>query len=136
MWGEKGKQPIKPKGAGRGIMDSDFVDEYNGLLKLSNEEFTQFPGLKQEACVLLKYGAESEGCWNSDKFIAQVRDVIKLIKIKYPVQFYDVFGFFDQSSGHTAFADNALTAKKMNVKPGGAQPNLRDTVWNGRVQNM
>jgi len=36
--GGKGKQPIKPKGAGRGIMVSDFVDEYNGLLGLTNEE--------------------------------------------------------------------------------------------------
>jgi len=116
MWGEKGKQPIKPKGAGRGIMVSDFVDEYNGLLKLSNEEFTtgkeQFPDLKQEARVLLKYGAESEGYWNSDKFIPQVRDVIKIVKVKYPVQFYDVFRFFDQSSSYTAFADDALMLKK------------------------
>jgi len=37
--GEKGKQPIKPKGTGRGIMVSDFVGRYNGLLGLTNEEF-------------------------------------------------------------------------------------------------
>jgi len=29
-----------------------------------------------------------------------------------------VFWFFDQSSGHTAFANDALNAKKMNVKLG------------------
>ena len=34
-------------------------------------------------------------------------------------------GFFDQNSGHTAFTDNALSAKKMNVKPGGAQQKCR-----------
>ena len=39
MWGEKGKQPIKPKGQGKGIMVSDFVDEFNGLLALTDEEF-------------------------------------------------------------------------------------------------
>ena len=32
------------------------------------------------------------------------------------------FWFFDQSSGHMAFAEDALNAKKMNAKPGGAQP--------------
>ena len=122
MWGEKDKQPIKQKGLGHGIMVSDFVDEYNGLLTLTDVEFQrgklQYPNLKQAACVLLKYGAESEGYWNSDKFIAQVRDVIDIVKVKYPKQFYDTFWFFDQSSGHTAFADDALNAK-MNVKPGG-----------------
>ena len=76
MWGEKGKQPIKPKGAGRGIMMSDFVDEHNGLLGLTDAEFEtgkiQFPSLKKTARVLLKYGGENEGYWNSDKFIAQM----------------------------------------------------------------
>lgn len=85
---------------------------------------------------MLKYGAESEGYWNSDKFIAQVSDVIKIVKIKYPVEFYDVFWFFDQSSGHTAFAEDALNAKRMNVKPGGAQPKMRDIIWGGRVEKM
>ena len=84
MWGEKGKQPIKLKGAGRGIIVSDFVDEHNGLL--SDREFLagreKYPNLKQEARVLIKYGAESEGYWNSDKFIAQVKEIIKTVKIK------------------------------------------------------
>ena len=39
MWAEKGKQPIRPKGLGRGIMVSDFVDEFNGLLTLTKGEF-------------------------------------------------------------------------------------------------
>jgi len=95
MWAEKGHQPIRPKGLGRGIMVSDFVDEYNGLLSLTDEEFEQgqleYPNLKLKACTLLKYGADGEGFWNSDKFIAQVEDAIKIVKVKYPGQFYDVF---------------------------------------------
>ena len=39
MWAEKGKQPIRPKGLRRGIMVSDFVDEFNGLLTLTEGEF-------------------------------------------------------------------------------------------------
>ena len=30
---------MKPKGKGSGIMVSDFIDEYNGLLALNDEEY-------------------------------------------------------------------------------------------------
>ena len=39
MWAEKGNQFIRPKGLGRGIMVSDFVEEFNSLLSLTSEEF-------------------------------------------------------------------------------------------------
>ena len=43
---------------------------------------------------------------------------------------------FDHSSCHGAYADDALIASRMNAKPGGKQPLLRDTVWDGKVQKM
>ena len=43
---------------------------------------------------------------------------------------------FDQSSGHTAYAEDALNANRMNVNPGGSQPKMRNTMWNGSVQTM
>ena len=43
-------------------------------------------------------------------------------------------GFFDQSSCHRAFAEDALNVKHMNVRPGGAQSRMRDTVWARQVQ--
>ena len=72
MWAERGNQPIRSKGLGRGIMVSDFVDEFNGLLSLTSDEFersrgkVEYPDLKQKARVILKYGVEGEGYWNSD----------------------------------------------------------------------
>ena len=36
-----GKQPIRPKGQGRGIMVSDFMDEYNGFLPPSHQEYEE-----------------------------------------------------------------------------------------------
>ena len=42
-------------------------------------------------------------------------------------------GVFDHSCGHTAFAEDALIASKMNK---GKQPKMRDTVWNGQPQTM
>ena len=57
MWAERGNQPIRPKGLGRGIMVSDFVDEFNDLLSLTSDEFergkVEYPDLKQKARVLL-----------------------------------------------------------------------------------
>ena len=41
MWAEVGKQPIRPKGQGRGIMVSDFIDEHCGYLRLSDQENEQ-----------------------------------------------------------------------------------------------
>ena len=37
-WTENGRMKLKPKGPGRGIMISDFVDEHEGFLRLSDED--------------------------------------------------------------------------------------------------
>ena len=33
-------------------------------------------------------------------------------------------------------AENALNVERMNVNPGGMQPAMRNTTWNGHVQKM
>ena len=43
---------------------------------------------------------------------------------------------FDHSSCHGTFAEDALDASKVNLKPGGKQPRMHDTIWNGKVQKM
>ena len=140
MWAEQGRQPIRPKGQGRGIMVSDFIEEYDGYLRLSDEMFERaqivHPGLKQEARILLKYGASSEGYWNSEKFMSQVENAVKLADYKYPADEHNLVFLFDQSSGHTAYAEDALNVRCMNVNPGGSQPKMRDTTWNGTLQKM
>ena len=59
----------------------------------------------------------------------------KIAKFKYPPTTYTVCWIFDQSCFDKAYADDALNAK-MNVRPGGAQPAMRDTIWAGKVQKM
>lgn len=61
---------------------------------------------------------------------------ITIAELKYPKETNSLIFLFDQSSGHTAFAENALNVNRMNVRPGGVQPVLRDTIWNGRLQRM
>ena len=140
MWSEKGKQPIRPKSQGRGLMVSDFIEEHGGYLRLSDEEYerakSSHPELWKEARRVLKLGAEYEGYWDSNKFLNQVEKSITIAEIKYPKETHNLVFLFDQSSGHTAFADNALNVNRMNVKLGGAQAILRDTIWNGKTQRM
>ena len=140
LWAEAGKQPIRPKGQGRGIMVSDFIDEHNGFLALTDEEYeathAQHSGLWKNARFLLKYGSSSERYWNSDKFLNQVQHALTIAEIKYPASSYNIVFLFDQSSGHTAYAEDSLNANRMNVNPGGSQPKMRDTTWPGGVQKM
>ena len=67
----------------------------------------------------------------------QLEYAAKITECKYPrSDGYKVVWIFDHSSCHRAFADDALNAYKMNARPGGKQPLMRDTVWQGRVQKM
>ena len=65
-----------------------------------------------------------------------MESAIKIAKVKYSSDQYNVVWFFDHSSRHTAFAEDALNASRMNVKPGGKQPVMHDTVYNGKAQRM
>ena len=141
MWGEHGQCVLKPKSRGSGIMVSDFIDEHNGYLRLTNEEFAQavdrVDGLQQEARAFLEYGKEHEGYWTAQKFLGQLEDAIKIAKVKYPREKgYRVCFVFDHSSCHGTFAEDALDASKMNMHPGGKQPVMHDTTWNERPQKV
>ena len=140
QWAEEGKLAIRPKSIGRGIMVSDFITEHDGFLALTDEEHecakAKYPAIPQSARVLFKYGAQSEGYWNCEKFLIQVENAAQIAEIKYPKEEYTVTFILDQSSGHTAYPEDALNAHRMNVSDGGKQPKRRDTIWNGQVQSM
>ena len=140
QWGRKGEFMIMPKSKGSGIMISDFIDK-NGYLSLTDEEFTRAklsnPTIKQYARQRMEYGESREGYWNSSKFMKQIEEASMLAEAKYPEKDgYKLVWIFDHSSCHTAMADDALDAGKMNVNPGGKQPVMRDTVWAGKQQKM
>ena len=140
LWAEEGKIPIRPKTQGRGLMVSDFVTEHDGLLALTDEEYIKAheynSRISKYACQIIKYGVSGDGYWNNEKFLKQVKKAIEIAKFKYPAENFTLVWLFDQSSGHCAYKDDALNVNKMNVKPGGAQPKMRDTEWNGEIQTM
>ena len=142
QWGSADMHVIRPKGKGAGIMVSDFIDELNGYLRLTNEELERAKvkygaNFQKEARMLLEYGESKEGYWTSDKFLSQMDHAVKIAEIKYPKEIgYRLIWIFDNSSCHNAYADAALNASLMNAKPGGKQPRMRDIVWNGKAQCM
>ena len=139
-WATENDSVIQPKTKGTGIMISDYIDQHNGFLRLTDAEIqlarSSQPTFPTTARATLEYGADKGGYWNSQKFLTNVKDAIKIAKFKYPEDKHTVVFVFDSSSCHRAYAPDALNAKTMNVKPGGAQPPLRDTTWAGRVQKL
>ena len=137
VWAEKWSQKLKPKGQGRGLMVSDFIDEYSGYLKLSDAEYEEarphHPNLWKKTRYILKYGEDNQGYWNSETFMTQA---VTIAEIKYPRESNSIVFLFDQSSGHTAYDSDALQVTRMNVNPGGSQPAMRDTIYNGKVYKL
>ena len=129
QWAEKGKLTIRPKSIGRGTMVSDFITEHHGYLKFTKEEFEEVKMhdfcIPKEARVLFKYGAQTEGYWNCEKFINQVKDAVKIAEVMYPTETHSLAFIFDQSSGHTSYAKDGLNAHRTNVNYGGKQPKHR-----------
>ena len=66
---DQGSRELRPKGKGRGIMYSEFVEEYNGFLCLTVEGYEEawqndrnFP---KSARQRFEYGKAHQGYWNS-----------------------------------------------------------------------
>lgn len=64
----------------------------------------------------------------------QVDNAISLFEKKYP-QAQGVF-IFDNAPSHMKRPEDALNVERMNVRDGGKQPFMRDTVWDGETQQM
>jgi hypothetical protein len=140
-WGKKGEHLLRPKSKGAGIMVSDFVEERSGYLALTEEELKEAgqtnPAIQKEARQLLEYGESKEGYWTGDKFMSQMERAVTIAEVKYSREKgWKLVWIFDQSSCHKAMAADALDVNSMNVKPGGKQAIMRDTVWAGRPQRM
>ena len=124
-WSRPGEQVLKPKGRGKGIMISMFLTEVEGILRDEDGK----------PCVeYLEYGKNFEGYWDSDLMADHLRRAIKAAKARFP--YAQIVFRFDNSSNHLAYAEDALVANRMSAKPGGKQPVMHDTIWQGKRQSM
>ena len=142
-WHEKGSGPLRPKDQGRGIMVTDFIDEFNGYLRLSQSEIARRDELGQDVPIyareVMHIGEEHEGYFTADNFCLQVAKAAQIAAFKYPPETYDVIFVFDQAKIHMTYDDDALVAHRMNVKPGGKAPVMRPSslyTINGAPQTM
>ena len=86
---------------------------------------------------LLEYGESKEGYWNSDRFMSQIRQAVKIVEVKFSKSDgWRVVWIFDHNSCHLAMPEDALDASKMNVNPGGKQRVMRDGFWDRKAQRM
>ena len=74
------------------------------------------------------------GCFNSEKFLVQVDKAIDIFEAKYPS--HQGLFLFDNAPSHKKCPDNVLKDENVNVRPGGKQPVMRNTVFNGVEQTM
>ncbi|GES72956.1 hypothetical protein RCL_jg15606.t1 [Rhizophagus clarus] len=132
-WRPKNEQPLRKKRQGRSIHVSDFLTDTIGRLKLSSDVVDD--GIPHEARVIINPGKNFDGWWNIDQLIDQIKTrAIPIFEKTHPGM-VAVFAF-DNSSSHAKLADDTLNAVYMNLNPGGKQPIMRDTIFNGQVQSM
>ena len=122
FWGDESTNLLRQKSLGAAIMVSDFIDEVNGFMRDETDQ----------ARVYLE--TQKEGYFNNDHLLQQVKHTIDIFERVHP-NAQGLF-LFDNAPSHKKIADDALNVDKMNVHPGGMQPKMRSTTWEGRTQTM
>ncbi|KAI0092204.1 hypothetical protein BDY19DRAFT_928836 [Irpex rosettiformis] len=132
VWVRNGRMPLRKKGQGRAIHVSDFIVEDTGRLCLSPEQIHEQDTLPSEqrlpcydAREIIYPGKNYDGYWTSEKLLHQLEHVVKIFDYMFPGCTGDFY--FDHSTGHEAYAPDALNAREMNVKPGGNQRRMHAT---------
>ena len=155
MYVEEGRSNcLKRKDQGGGINVSAFLSEKCGVVRLTDAELNQLRqrhpdiNIAQDSTVKMKIGTkystantgdtllglEHSGWWNNELVLAQIKKMIPIFEAQHP-GCQGLF-IFDNSTGHNAYATDALLARNMNSNPGGKQPCMRNTVWRGKVQRL
>ncbi|KIJ42837.1 hypothetical protein M422DRAFT_253933 [Sphaerobolus stellatus SS14] len=116
----QGEQPLKKKGLGCGLHQSDFICSTIGWLK--------------DASQTLEYGKNYDGYWNGELFVKQLKEKFFPAFKKAHGPGYQALVMVDNSQGHSAYAEDALLTTRMNLRPGGEQAKLRDG-WNATGSN-
>ena len=118
LWMRKDGTVLRPKGSGRSLMVSEFLCERHGRMKLDEEQQRNHPGVPSEVIMIIKPGKNNDGYWDCEDLVAQTRDrAVPIFKILHPG--CDALFVIDNSSGHLAFAPDALVANRLNLNDGG-----------------
>lgn len=133
QWLAKGQQPLRKKGNGRGIHISDWILETHGRLVLNESELASQAALPAESRLrvtdarkIIYPGKNADKWWDLPQLMEQMKDAVDIFEYIHP----DAVGIwaFDCSSAHEGLAPDALNVNRMNVKPGGQQTLMRNTI--------
>lgn len=84
----EGSRQLRPKSKGRGIMISDFVEEYGGYLQLTDDELKRArevdPAFQRQAREVFTFGEQYDGYWTNAHLMANVRKAAAIAMFKYP----------------------------------------------------
>ncbi len=122
FWGDEHTNVLRQKSLGSSIMISDFVDEVSGFVRNGSD------------MARLSLETQRDGYFNNDQLLIQVEKTITVFEEIHPSS-RGLF-LFDNAPSHKKVADDSLKVDKMNVHPGGKQPVMRDSVWDGKSQRM
>ncbi|KAF9441615.1 hypothetical protein P691DRAFT_799222 [Macrolepiota fuliginosa MF-IS2] len=139
-WLRGDQQPLRKKGHGRLIHNSDFIEQVNGWLVVKNEDGS----IQKSARKIIFPGSNGDPWWDCSQLIEQVQtQAIPIFEEAHPG--CQALFVFDQSSAHAALPPDALKAFEMNKGNGGKQCQQCDTVipqsnihpeFCGKVQKM
>ena len=118
-WSDGEMTVLKQKSLGQAIMVSDFIEEASGDYLRHDDKQAR----------LLE--TQNDGYFDSDEFLVQVDEAIDIFEASYQGLF-----IFDNAPLHKKCPEDALKVENMNVRPGGKQPIMRNTVFNGVEQTM
>lgn len=84
----QGSCATRPKGKGKGIMISDFLEEYGGFLSLTDKELQcarqldpNFPRAARETFI---FGENYDGYWTCELLLANLQKAVAIAMFKYP----------------------------------------------------
>ena len=83
---DQGSREMRPKGKGRGIMYSDFVEDYNGFLRLTVEEYDEAQEVARRfpRAVRQKFHKAYQGYRNARTMRRNLKDAVRIAEFKYP----------------------------------------------------
>ena len=103
-------------------LSADDLVTVNELRRLEKRpDLKESPGTR-----FLVHGKNKEGYWGYAQFEEQVVDVMDVLEALYPG--YQLMIEVDHSAGHAKYREDGLHVGNMNVRFGGKQRALRDTI--------
>ena len=119
-WSDETHPDLHKKGRGRCYMVSDYICPCHGRMYFIDDN-----GQKIFATDSIAVGKNHDGYWKGEDVVKQTREkAIRAFDYLHP-GCIGIFTF-DCSTNHECLPADALAAAKMNLKPGGAQPVMRN----------